>query len=246
MPIISSRITKFLAISLLVCNVSLASAYDDQMKENDSYSLFDKLDLKEYIKIGAGVTSMAPDVLKFSNPGRSSGLLVSSGYNLKYKFRPSPLYNVGLGYRVNNFVRGDINFQFTELKAKGTGSTSTGQSLNGKFDLRSVVLMANGYFGVPVNKTFSPYISAGVGVRKYISAKLVPLKSKDEYQPRVVWNVGAGTEINFHSKFGMEVEYRYMTEFGKYKFITGTLPATNTKTRFANHQGLISLVYKPA
>jgi opacity protein-like surface antigen len=216
---IISQTTKFLAISLLVCNLSLANAYDDVYNDGSRYGIFDNRDVKEsfYMKIGAGAAQ--PIAIKSTVPQG----------NIKFKFKTSPLYNVGIGHKVNDYARGDVNLQYTENKAKGSGSAITGQSLSGDLKLRSLALMVNGYCGLPINKTFTPYITAGLGVKKYT-------RLKD--QTKFIWNVGAGTEMNFNNNYGIDLEYRYISSFKKYK-------SGENRNKDAGHQGLISLVYRP-
>lgn len=238
-----SRIIKLLSICLYICNLSLANAYYEQYPENPTHSIFDNFSLDEhpYVKIGAGVI----------HPSRVRGVFPLINTTLvhdtiiDYKFKTYPLYNIGIGNKFNDWVKADINVQYTRNEVKGT-NTATIIDYNSKLKLRTLSVIANGYCTLPINKTFVPYITAGLGVNNYFAFDLVvssPATGKSvkikKDPTQFLWNIGAGTEINFNNRYGMDFEYRYVSNFGKYKIGTHV-------GRLTSHQGLVSLVYRPS
>jgi opacity protein-like surface antigen len=158
------------------------------------------------------------------------------GYEKKAP-RTAPVYNLAIGYRINDAVRTDLNFQYAEVRYKTS-------------DLRQIIktkaAFVNGYYDINYYKTIIPYLTAGLGIGSNNAGYLI---TKGEAQCRgkertnLVWNIGAGGMLKANNNFAIDLGYRYMnlgrakTDNGEVVFYRGG------KQNIRAHQVIGSLIY---
>jgi opacity protein-like surface antigen len=127
---------------------------------------------------------------------------------LSYQFKNTPLYGAGLGFKINEMFRTDINFQHMDLKSSKSDSIFK-QSAN-----NSVFL--NGYFNLTDFEQMTPYVTAGVGYamnntksnRKEQGS--IVTTADGEKTKTFVWNVGCGMQFHVYKKIKFDFAYRFV------------------------------------
>jgi opacity protein-like surface antigen len=176
-----------------------------------------------YMKAGAGV------------PLHNKFTFIKFG-NAKKSPKTTPVYNIGLGYRINGAARADLNLQYAEVRYKADNLRQT---------IRTKSAFINGYYDINSDKNIMPYLTAGIGVGGNSASNLRvgsnTYKGKDI--TNFVWNVGAGAIFQSNKDLALDIGYRYM-DLGHTK--TDNAPTSSGKTAkqaIRNHQILGSLVY---
>jgi len=106
----------------------------------------------------------------------------------------------------------------------------------------TLAFLVNAYYDINLHKTFIPYLTGGVGIRKHFSNTKIFINRnlektiKSESTPEFVWNIGLGTKIQFNKQYFVDIEYRYLTGFKSYK-------TKSNKYNSGSHLGLISLIH---
>jgi len=129
------------------------------------------------------------------------------------------VYNAGFGYIINSMWRGDLNFNYRNLRYKASEEDGTFNTMKQKINMHSLFL--NGYFDLNFHKTFKPYLKAGMGYSRnnsstalfYADGDLVeefPGKKTNNF----AWNIGAGIRIIFNDRFNLDFSYKYV-DLGK-------------------------------
>ena len=151
------------------------------------------------------------------------------GPYLTKKFDASPIYNVGIGYKLNNMFRGDLNFSYAGLKYHASNQfNTTSTSVSQKTRLYNFFM--NGYVDFDVTKALVPFLTAGIGYSHNRSSDLLdsdndlsyPGSSKNNF----AWNGGVGTRLILNDRFNLEISYKYV-DLGEIK----------TKNHSTNFQG---------
>nr|WP_067290366.1 outer membrane beta-barrel protein [Marinobacterium profundum] len=141
---------------------------------------------------------------------------------------------LGIGYAFNNQFRveGRLSLHRADFDSQqfGTGARAGEEYvLNG--DIKSTTLTIEGFYDIPVNDRFAPYVKAGVGVtRNRYSARLggagvAAFDSfdgttdgyydayDDQTSTEFTWNVGFGGSLALNDQFTLFGEYQYV-DFG--------------------------------
>lgn len=138
------------------------------------------------------------------------------------------LTGVGIGYRVNDLLRLDTNFEYRAqrtLKAKewsDFGSTS----YNG--DLTSYVFMTNAYLDLGTFRSITPYVGAGAGLslnridNTQILTRYGPAGVANRRDWQFAWALHAGVGIELNDNLTLDVGYSYTD--------LGNIHATRTQT----------------
>lgn len=127
---------------------------------------------------------------------------------IQYNFKNTPVYGAGLGFKINDMFRTDINFQHTELKAPNSNNifNKTG----------SDAIFLNGYFNLTDFEPMTPYFTAGVGyamnntknsrkVQGSVVTTAEGVKTKS-----FAWNVGAGVKSQIYKQVDFDFAYRFI------------------------------------
>jgi opacity protein-like surface antigen len=142
------------------------------------------------------------------------------------RFKKSPMYGVGIGYKFNQALRLDINYQLRDMKTKSAiakkGLTNASYTLNAYLDLMD----ENSSYIVP-------FLAGGIGYstnkfKNYIEIK-TPLTTFGGKNNDITWNAGAGVSFKLTKNISINASYKYI-DLGKFKqvaTITG-FPQFNT------------------
>lgn len=184
-----------------------------------------------YIKVGVGV--MACEEFK------------ASSYSGK-KPNIGPLFNLGVGHRITESLRSDLDIQYGEILYNANKTKQRNNMIG--------ILAVGHYDLVKISKTTTPYIAVGAGFSRNHAGtiinnagaqrKVYPGKNKTDF----AWNVGLGVKFNIDKDYTLDLGYRY-SSFGKIKvgdYIAdnGTVAAKGGTQKLKGHQGLVALLYK--
>ena len=119
-------------------------------------------------------------------------------------------FGMAVGYALQNFrVEAEFSYLTNDIdtvKAYGYSFDSTG-------DVSAATGLINGYFDIPVNAKFKPFVTAGLGLAKVeindfnIEGSGVADWSDDDVV--FAWQVGAGMGYAVTDKVILEAKYRY-------------------------------------
>ena len=213
--IIMSSLTKVASLSLL-CAVFCV--------ESEAKSILDKM----YVKAGAGAMYFE----KF----KATETKIASGYKKKAPKRICPILNIGVGYRINNSVRADINLQYTKINYKATDI---------KQSIRTTSTFVNGYYDFKFHDKIVPYLTAGIGIGINKAGELQETyfqQRKGKNKTNLIWNIGAGAQYIINECFAIDLWYRYM-DLGLIKTDDESALALGGKQKLRGHQVIGSLIY---
>jgi opacity protein-like surface antigen len=218
--ILTKLVKKVCCVTLVAASVAHASGKS---------SIVDKM----YVRAGGGAMWLRP--FNFDQLYEDKDLKVA------------PVYFLGVGYKYNNSIRGELDVQYGETHYKFRAS---GRSLTQKSKIYAAML--NGYYDFNINTRIVPYITAGIGIGQNKAGTLVdvtlpysddplvtdhPGKSKTNF----VWNAGAGAKFNFSKSVAIDVGYRW-ADFGKISTYNQYAEAKYTRS-LRGHQAVVALIY---
>lgn len=142
----------------------------------------------------------------------------------------SPLFGLGVGYRINPMFRTDLTFTYRGSYAiddKVNGTTYDG-------DIESYATMLNGYFDIPVDLgRFKPYVGFGIGWAHNEQDNqgatvggvkdTAPSGSSDTF----AWQAMLGTGVVLTESLTLDAGYRYF-DGGELKWDAGRTKNGNT------------------
>lgn len=128
---------------------------------------------------------------EFSGNGHSGG--VEDDINI----------SVAAGYRVDEMIRSE--FEFTYRKS----DIDNNARYNG--DVTSYGMMINGYFVIPTDMTFRPYVMGGIGTILHDAEIDLNAGGKiaDDREWTIGWQVGAGVNLELMEQTELYAGYRY-------------------------------------
>ncbi len=140
----------------------------------------------------------------------------------------SILFDAGLGYQFNKYLRSDIvmairnNYEL-ESHSEGAELPITDGNI-GYSDIKALTTMFNMYFDYPCGNIFIPNITAGIGLGaiKYGDVYIfneplghIPVGfQKGATNYNFVWQVGLGVLTKLTNKLSLDIGYHYI-DFGK-------------------------------
>ena len=111
-----------------------------------------------------------------------------------------PVYNLGVGYKLNDNFRSDLNIQYRNAPF----------SKNNVVKVINKTIFLNGYYDFKNESIFTPYLTAGVGIaRNNLSAKLGDVSESSSRSTAFAWNAGLGSKINVTKNIDVDFAYRY-------------------------------------
>ena len=161
----------------------------------------------------------------------------------------------GVGYIVNDHIRSDITLTFRPTSNLRHSSRSIVSGLDHteeiNQDFSHTTLMLNTYYNFYKFGSFSPYLSAGVGVsRSHLGnfwSRDIPsgdpdhiVRSSDKttkFSP--AWTIGLGTNLGISKDFDLDIFYRYVN-LGKAKKSIITETFSSTTNTYTNNPGKLS------
>ena len=134
----------------------------------------------------------------------------------------SMILSFGGGYKFTDNLRTDLSFAYSEAKVESF-------PINHK--VKSYTLFLNGYYDFKVSDTFTPYVTAGVGLARNKSGDLryaVPgpqsdISYKGKTKNNFAWNAGLGVQMNVAKNLDVDLGYKYL-DLGKTQFEDGHKP----------------------
>jgi opacity protein-like surface antigen len=165
--------------------------------------------------IGVGLDNFSLDFLQ--NPLNSSNFAFQHS-----SLGDTTIFGGGIGYEWNNWLRFDVTADYrarTHLNAFGTytlGGGTFGDNYNA--DLKSLVVLANGYIDLGTWWCLTPFIGAGVGGAHNTFADLTDTGigtsgtgiGRDTSKWSPAWALYAGVAYNVTQNFKVEFSYRYL------------------------------------
>lgn len=148
------------------------------------------------------------------------------------QFRRSLMYSGGIGYKFNQVLRADINFQSRALR-----SQSDRIRLLGRVQHSSIFLNAHCYL-MDEESYIAPFVTAGIGYAKN--------RTKDFNIENVIitqgktttssaWNIGAGAALRFNKYISIEGSYKFI-DIGKVKLYSTVTDLTGTSSKVLNRR----------
>jgi opacity protein-like surface antigen len=134
-----------------------------------------------------------------------------------YKPKRANVFDVGVGYYVNDHFRADITFSNRDYKINSEISTGpeTNQSATNQ-KIRSTALMLNGYYDIGTFGNFTPYLSAGVGVALNKAGELDYAFSEgnisysQQTTTNLAYQIGAGTAVKLTDRVSLDFNYKFL------------------------------------
>ncbi len=178
----------------------------------------------------------------------NSGLVgIEFGTNLHDNFRTSLSADYFTGF--------DFNSSF-----KDSAQTSQGLMKNkfqGKVNIKSSVLMLNGYYDITTINDFIPYVTLGLGIsRNEAKASFarnpgVLGEGSDKYKSKIeyafAYKIGLGSQFKLNEDFNLDLRYQY-SNLGKYRTGTGDDGVGGKiepiKGKLVAHQIILGVAYK--
>lgn len=168
----------------------------------------------------------------------------SSVFNSGSRFKNSPVYAVGAGYKFDDNFRADLNLQHRDLhyKQSQAGIVTAQKTKNNS-------LFLNGYYDFKNESMFTPYVTAGVGLSRNVAKDAVANDSgtltiyKGKTTNNFAWNGGFGSKMNLNKSFDLDLGYKYVN-LGEIKMglgDAGELPGKSAK--FRAHEVTLGLIY---
>jgi opacity protein-like surface antigen len=181
--------------------------------------------------IGMAVNAQTPNPSISPDPiaaGLASGFLAAGATNTFFNptLSESALFDVGVGYQVNNWFRADVTGEY-----RGGGQFQTLEVLNDvgnnrqfadfyRGNVSSAIGMVNGYADLGTWYGISPFVGAGVGVAYnrlsgftdtgVAAGAPVGGYSADQGTTNFAWALMAGLDFNVTQNLKLELGYRYL------------------------------------
>ena len=143
---------------------------------------------------------------------------LDTGYSWSTNADSSPIIGAGIGYQLNDHIRGDITLGYRGwYKASESGAVPGFGTLSGSSDIDSTDGMVNAYYDIGHFDRFTPYVGGGIGVAyNHAAAANVALNGASVGQigsgnnTDFAWQLSAGTAIAITQSLSLDVGYRYI------------------------------------
>lgn len=164
-----------------------------------------------YVKGVAGALMSATQFNKDSHPKDQFSLLAGAG----------------IGYRISNNLRLDLIFAhkgnygfFEKREVQYSPDPNDLGPKEGEWNVTTNLWMISGYYDIPTQSMFTPYITAGIGValHKIKDSNFVVAYKGYKYagasEKAFAWSAGVGSLYKIRDKISLDFSYRY-TDMGK-------------------------------
>jgi len=165
---------------------------------------------KVYVRADYGVGQ--PEQMKWTD---------SKGKSIKSSLKKSFMYGGGIGYKFNQVLRADINFQHRRLKRKAMSVPGADKPIELMDNIHRSAFL-NAYLDLmDMDSYVVPYLTAGVGYteNKIKNVNRTTASSKIEAKGRassIAWQAGAGVILRLTKNVGIDANYKYI-DIGKIK-----------------------------
>lgn len=130
---------------------------------------------------------------------------------LNYKAKHGYMFNLAVGYKVQNNVRAELDLSFGKTKYEFKA-----EDANVKLSAKNVTTLVNAYYDFDVHEYFKPYVMAGLGVSKNTPKLSGDLEyiGKVKSTSRFAYNAGIGAQFPFNETVALDLGVKYF-DFGK-------------------------------
>jgi opacity protein-like surface antigen len=192
------------------------------------------------------------------NTGGSYGTVPKGDFNDKSKSGWSPVYGLEAGYKFNENFRAGLDLSYrpdyalkntNEVNDEGVKTVN-----NAKYKIKSMSTMVNIYYDIKNTHSFTPYLTAGMGIARNItkeneiaissfgSKSKVSSASVKTTKNNFAYKFGLGTKYSLNQDFDLDVRYQYVN-LGKIKAnATYLTPTENGK--LSSQEIMLGLAYK--
>jgi opacity protein-like surface antigen len=201
-----------------------------------------------YIKADIGVS-------KSEKIKSDQGFYKNSG---KKSFNSSPIYSLGFGYEINDKLRSEVTYSYTNLKYKRNTPYEANPTIIPEYKQKVNIQtgMVNLFYDIVTYQKLTPYIGFGLGYAK-INPKKASILSKDNegsYQSNksenLTYALMGGVSIAITDRINFDIGYKFQdfgkaNGFNKYKDIAGNeriLPSP-IGYKIKSHSGIIGVRY---
>ena len=161
--------------------------------------------------------------------GVSKSEKIKSGQNFyeyigNKSFNSSPIYSLGFGYKINDKLRSEVTYSYTDLKYKRTIAYKKNPTMIPEYKQKVNIQtgMINLFYDVVTYQKLTPYIGFGLGYAN-INPKEASVISKGGntyYQSNksenLTYALMGGLSINITDKINFDIGYKFQ-DFGKVK-----------------------------
>lgn len=170
------------------------------------------------VVLGCAVRAQAADPEKGLYLRGDTGWSMSqdAGKDVNDDVGGSAIISGGVGYRLNQHIRGDVTLGYRGGYEVDKSSTIGGSRYDFKGDVSSLVGMANVYVDIAKIKMFTPYVGGGIGfARNKVDDVDVTVggskgKLSGDDSSDLAWQLSAGVGIDVAPQWMVDVGYRYM------------------------------------
>jgi opacity protein-like surface antigen len=176
-------------------------------------------------------------------------------YSGNKSFNSSPVYSLGFGYKINDKLRSEVTYSYTDLKYKFNGPSPQNKNvvINCAQKVNIQTGMVNLFYDVATYQKLTPYIGFGLGYAK-INPKQASLVSKtldrlyqSNKSENLTYALMGGLSIDITDKINFDIGYKFQ-DFGKVKplYTSNMLAAAQQVEKgfkIKTHSGTIGVRY---
>jgi opacity protein-like surface antigen len=139
-------------------------------------------------------------------------------------FNSSPIYSLGFGYKINDKLRSEVTYSYTDLKYKFNGHSTGNKNviINCAQKVNIQTGMINLFYDIATYQKLTPYIGFGFGYAK-INPKKASLSTKttetlymSNKSENLTYALMGGLSINMTDRINVDIGYKFQ-DFGKAK-----------------------------
>jgi opacity protein-like surface antigen len=145
-------------------------------------------------------------------------------YSKNKSFDSSPVYALGFGYKINDKLRSEVVYSYTDLKYKRNIASEKNPTMileyNQKVNIQTV--MINLFYDVATYQKLTPYIGFGLGYAKINpkEASVISKRGTTSYQSNksenLAYSLMGGVSIAMTDRINFDIGYKFQ-DFGKAK-----------------------------
>ena len=171
-------------------------------------------------------------------------------------FNSSPVYSLGFGYKINDKLRSEVVYSYTDLKYKRNIASEKNPTIIPEYKQKVNIQtgMVNLFYDVATYQKLTPYIGFGLGYAKINpnEARKTSKTGKIVYQSNKSENLSyalmGGLSINMTDRINFDIGYKFQ-DFGKAKGYHKSISSTTTSAldpesfKIKTHSGTIGVRY---
>jgi opacity protein-like surface antigen len=145
-------------------------------------------------------------------------------YSKNKSFNSGPVYSLGFGYKINDKLRSEVVYSYTDLKYKFNGPSPQNKNviINCAQKVNIQTGMINLFYDVATYQKLTPYIGFGLGYAKInpkeasLISKTLDRLYKSNKSENLTYALMGGLSINVTDKINFDIGYKFQ-DFGKVK-----------------------------